>query len=188
LKSIRAGSFSPLTPPPDSDVRRVLDSVRRVVRVLRLGSRAAEKQVGLSSAQLFVLQKLAEARGLSVNELAERTHTHQSSVSVVVQRLADRGLVARVRSAKDARQMRISVTPSGRAALRGAPEVSQNRIIDALRRMPAPRRRQLAISLQALVDLLGVDKGQPAAMLFEDDAKSTEKKKVRAHARSRSRS
>src|SRR5215217_2732988 len=65
------------------DVRAVLDAIRRIVRVLRVSSRAAEKQVGLSGAQLFVLHKLEDAPALSLNELADRTRTHQSSVSVV---------------------------------------------------------------------------------------------------------
>ena len=68
--------------------REVLDAIRRIVQALRESSRAAEKGVGLSSAQLFVLQTLQETPGLSLNELAERTRTHQSSVSVVVTKLA----------------------------------------------------------------------------------------------------
>src|SRR3954449_11206732 len=80
------------------DIRDVMDAIRRIVRVLRVSSRAAEKQGGLSGAQLFVLHKLADAPALSLNELADRTRTHQSSVSVVVQRLVDRELVARARS------------------------------------------------------------------------------------------
>ena len=63
--------------------------------MLRVASRAAERDVGLGAAQLFVLHKLEEAPRLSLNELAERTRTHQSSVSVVVRRLVNRGLVAR---------------------------------------------------------------------------------------------
>ena len=75
------------------DVQAILDAVRHVVQALRESSRLAERQVGLTGAQLFVLQKLAESPALSVNELAERTHTHQRSVSTVVSRLVDRRLV-----------------------------------------------------------------------------------------------
>jgi len=128
--------------------------------------------VGLSTAQLFVLQKLAEAGELSVNEVAERTHTHQSSVSVVVQRLVERGLVSRERSRHDARQMQLSATRAGHAILRSAPSPAQDRLIGAMARMTPPHLRQLATSLQRLVDLLGVDKDEPAVMLFEDETDS----------------
>ena len=79
------------------DVRAVLDGVRRIVQNLRESSRWAEKNLGMSGAQLFVLQKLAESPAQSLNALAALTHTHQSSVSTVVNRLVQRGLVTRTR-------------------------------------------------------------------------------------------
>src|SRR5438034_4949060 len=102
--------------PRDSDSTAiVLDCVRRIVQTLRVSGRAAEQRVGLTGAQLFVLRQLAAAEGpLSVNELAERTFTHQSSVSVVVHKLETRGLVRRLRSPDDARRMQLSPTPAGK--------------------------------------------------------------------------
>src|SRR5881296_2175368 len=73
-----------------TDSQRILDSIRRLVRLLRLADRAAQNELGLSGAQLFVLQELGKTPSLSLNELAERTRTDQSSVSVVER---DRALV-----------------------------------------------------------------------------------------------
>ena len=84
----------------DADVRAVLDGVRRIVQSLRESSRWAEKHVGMTGAQLFVLQKLEESPAQSLNDLAARTHTHQSSVSTIVARLVDQGLVTRTPIAK----------------------------------------------------------------------------------------
>lgn len=155
--------------PGDEDVRSVLDSIRRIVRDLRVASRAAEKAVGLSAAQLFVLQKLAEGPAVSVNDLAERTSTDQSSVSVVVQRLANAGLLRRRQSGEDARRVEISITPKARALLEEAPAAAQDRLIGALCRTPAASRRQLARLLEALVHEIGLDSGT-ADMFFEEDA------------------
>jgi len=83
------------------ETRAILDAVRRIVRALHESSRAAEKTLGVTGAQLFVLQTLADVPGLSLNALAEQTHTHQSSVSTVVSRLAERGLVLRAAAADD---------------------------------------------------------------------------------------
>ena len=76
--------MGPHTNQAGTPARDVLDSLRRIVRSLLESSRRAEQQLGITGAQLFVLEKLAAARALSLNELAERTHTHQSSVSTVV--------------------------------------------------------------------------------------------------------
>lgn len=76
----------------------IMDSFRRIVRALRSSHRAAG-DLDLTGAQLFVLATLGTAVGpMGVKELAERTRTDQSTVSVVVGRLVDRGLVKRVRS------------------------------------------------------------------------------------------
>src|SRR3954469_8533224 len=95
------------TIPRGGETRAILDAVRRIVRTLHESSRAAEKSLGLTGAQLFVLQKLADAPGLSLNALAAQTHTHQSSVSTVVSRLVERGLVLRPAAADDGRRLEL---------------------------------------------------------------------------------
>ena len=148
--------------------REVLDAIRRIVQVLRVGSRAAERDVGLSAAQLFVLERLAGAnQPLSVNELAERTLTHQSSVSVVVQRLQGRGLIERVRSSQDGRRAELSLTPAAKKLLGRAPAAAQDRIISAVNAMPHRDRRMLATLLGKLAAEVGGDAVAPA-MFFED--------------------
>ena len=149
------------------DVREVLDSIRQIVRLLRLASREAERDVGLTGAQLFVLQTLSEAKMLSVNDLADRTHTHQSSVSVVAQALVDKGLIARARAADDARRLELTLTPAAKTLLRKAPDAAQGRLIEALERVPSATRKQLAKGLGRLVQETGVAE-EEAPMIFED--------------------
>lgn len=151
-----------------ADVRAVMDALRRIVRALRLSARAAEGQLGISSAQLFVLHQLAQGDASSIDELAARTLTHQSSVSVVVSRLAARGLVVRRTSPEDARRTAIALTAAGRALLRKAPEVGQARLITGLERLQPSQRRALASQLTALVRALEVGHEEPA-MFFEEE-------------------
>src|SRR5689334_1546776 len=94
---------------PD-DIRLALDAFRRIIQTLRSSARDIERRTGISTAQLFALQQLANAPGASVNELAARTFTHQSSVSVVVQRLVKQRLVAKVTSSDDRRRVRLGLT------------------------------------------------------------------------------
>src|ERR1700678_3993523 len=94
--------------------RAILNDLRLLVRELRVSSRDAEKRLGISGAQLFVLQCLGRAEVLSMNELAERTHTDQSSVSVVVSRLVERELVQRSPSRDDARRAEVRLTAGGK--------------------------------------------------------------------------
>ncbi|HEY1533203.1 MAG TPA: MarR family winged helix-turn-helix transcriptional regulator [Polyangiaceae bacterium] len=149
------------------DVREVLNTLRRIVRSLRLSSRTAEQRVGLSGAQLFVLQCLARQSPCSVNELAARTATDQSSVSVVVSRLVARGHVRRAASKADRRRVELSLTQSGRALLESAPEAAQDRLILALKKLPKPELKRLSRSLSKLVCLAEVSQESPS-LFFED--------------------
>ena len=150
----------------DPATRAVLDSIRRIVRALRESSRKTERSVGLGAAQLFVLQRLAGAPPLSINELADRTLTHQSSVSVVVSRLVRGGLVARTRAAADGRRVAITLTPAGRALLERAPAAAQDRLIGALGLLGVAARKDLARHLGRLVEAMALPPHHPP-MFFE---------------------
>jgi len=145
-----------------------MNAVRSVVRALRLNTRSIEGKLGISLAQLFVLQQLSDRPADSLNELAERTATHQSSVSVVVRRLVDRGLVTRVASSADRRRVQIALTPDGEAMLRGAPPTVQSDLIRGMSRMQPEQRTTLADLLETWVLASGIDLAA-APMMFEDE-------------------
>ena len=149
------------------EVRDILDAVRRIVRTLHESSRDAEKTLGLSGAQMFVLQKLADSPGLSLNALAAETHTHQSSVSTVVSRLVERGLVLRAAAADDARRLELRVSAEGRRLVGRAPDAAQARLIDAVERLPAARRRALARALSELTTIMDLT-GRVPVMFFDN--------------------
>jgi DNA-binding MarR family transcriptional regulator len=156
----------------------ILDSLRRIVRVLRVGSRAAEKSVGLSGAQLFVLRALKNAPAQSLNELAERTSTHQSSVSVVVQRLVDRKLVIRTSYAGDTRRVELALSAKGQSLLRHAPDAVQGRLISGIEAMSAADQAGLANLLAQLVARMG--EGDAGVEMFFEEPSADKTKKGRA--------
>lgn len=147
--------------------RDVLDAVRRIVQTLHESSRCAEHHLGVSGAQLFVLQRLSESPASSLNELAERTHTHQSSVSVVVGKLVERGLVRRAKADGDGRRLQLSLTPAGRRLSDRAPHAAQDRLIAAVQKLSVPRRAVLADVLTELAQ--AVSGTRRAGMFFEDE-------------------
>jgi DNA-binding MarR family transcriptional regulator len=149
-------------------IERAMNALRSVVRALRVNTRAIELKMGMSLAQLFVLQQLADRPSYSLNDLAERTATHQSSVSVVVRRLVERGLVVRTPSAADKRRIEIDVTPAGRALLAEAPITIQSQLIMGLGTLPTERQTQLADLLEQWLRVSGVDLASPP-MIGEEE-------------------
>jgi DNA-binding MarR family transcriptional regulator len=150
-----------------NDSQRILDSIRRLVRLLRVSDRQAQSDLGISGAQLFVLTEIGRTPALSLSDLAARTRTDQSSVSVVVTRLVDAGLITRDRDARDARRLVLHLTRAGRVLLRKAPSAAQERLLTTFDRMPDEERRRFADTFEEIIDCVGADEG-PAPMLFEE--------------------
>ena len=128
------------------ETARILASLRRLVRFLRLenGSRNAK----LSTAQLFVLVQLSQGVSASIRELAERTMTDPSSVSVVVSKLVARGLVERTPDPGDKRRVTLRLTATGKRAVARAKDLPQVRMAEGLAQLPLSKRRQIAQSLE----------------------------------------
>ena len=169
INSMGANPIQKPSPTGDAQtIERSMNAIRSIVRALRLNTRAIELKMGISLAQLFVLQQLAERSADSLNELAERTATHQSSVSVVVRRLVDRGFVSRTASTTDKRRIEIDVTPAGRTLLSGAPRTVSNELMSALQRLGRADRDSLADLLEQWLREAHIDLATPP-MLGEDE-------------------
>lgn len=147
---------------PEDSVR-ALNAVRSIVRALRINTRAMELRTGMSLAQIFVLQELARTPVHSLNDLAQRTATHQSSVSVVVSRLLERGLLTRTASNGDHRRVEIAITDAGRELLARTPTTVQAQLAEALTQMDDARRRSLAELLETWLAAAKIDLAAPAA-------------------------
>jgi len=145
----------------------VLDNLRRVVQAARQSSANCERIAGLTAAQLLVLKSIHARPGLSINDLAAMTLTHQASVSEVVRRMEGRGLLSRERSPEDGRRRELRLTAEGQAALTQPVETFQEILIQAMDRLPPRVLDRLADGLDRLVEAAGIGQA-PAPMLFED--------------------
>lgn len=155
-------------------------ALRRIIRFLRLADREAEAAYGLTAAQLFVLHSLTESPAGSMAELADRTLTDQSSVSIVVSRLEAKRLLVRKTSPADRRRVELRLTAAGRRIVASGPTAPQPKIIAAIDAMPVTRRGEVVRALEQLAQAIGAGDTEPL-MLFEE----TEPKRTRRRSRDR---
>ncbi|MBO9665467.1 MAG: MarR family transcriptional regulator [Bdellovibrio sp.] len=121
-----------------------MECLRHIYKALRDSSSQSEKDLGLSAAQILVLKNLKTEQGLSINDLAQRTLTHQSSVSVVVKKLEEQGLVRRAASAVDSRKVIVSLTDRGFEKLNTLPRATADLLVETLQDMPPEKTATLA--------------------------------------------
>lgn len=160
MPSTRAGA--------GEDAKSILNRLRLLVRALRTFERQAQTRYGLGAAQMFILHVLAMGDDISLKELADRTATDQSSVSIAVARLVEEGHVTRTTSSKDRRQVRLALTAKGRAVVRRSPPAAQERIMESVQAMSARERAELTRLLDKLLGGLNAQSGRPG-MFFQDE-------------------
>ena len=153
-----------ILPDPESDVRRVFDALRWIVRELRLSQGSGVPD--LSVAQRFVLHVLKEHGALSVGDLAERTATDPSSVSVVVRKLHDKKLVSKKPDAVDRRKWRVALTGAGARTVDKAPIPVQQVLMGRMAKLAPDQLHTLAELLDRIAPPRE-GKG-PAPMFFQE--------------------
>jgi DNA-binding MarR family transcriptional regulator len=99
----------------------LLAEFRYQIRAFLRFSEDAARAQGLSAQQhqlLLALKGLPAGTPPNVGVLAERLHLRHHSTVELIDRLADRGYVARKRQAADRRQIHVAITARGNAVLR----------------------------------------------------------------------
>lgn len=149
-----------------TDAQTIMDALRRIVQALRQSAAQSEQSLNITGAQALVLKHVALREGVSVNELAGLTFTHQSTVSEVVSRLEGRGLLKRERAVEDGRRVEVRLTEAGKAAAQNTVVTAQERLIQALQILPPETVSNLANGLDALIVAAGMSEEAPI-MFFE---------------------
>ena len=108
----------------------------------------------ITGPQLLCLVTIADAGSITATEIARRIYVSPSTVIGILDRLEEKGLVARRRDRADRRLVFVSATEKGRALAASAPSPLQDKLVTALQRLPESEQTTIALSLERIVDLM----------------------------------
>lgn len=154
--------------PAVSDAAGVVQALRRITKAVHEFSKAVDREFGITGPQLWALHTIQERGGCSAGELAERLCVHPSTVTGVIQRLADKKLVERQKRADDRRAVWLTLTDEGRSLLERAPYPAQGQLVLALRKMDPDDVTKLRQSLESIVQNMELG-DMNARFFFSDD-------------------
>lgn len=123
---------------------------RALWRELVIGFATQLGELRLGFTQLAALYVLAEGRTTTISDLSDAIGRSPSATSRLVDGLVRRRLVERRSEAEDRRQRTIWLTPRGRAILRVIDRGRAQQFLDAVRPLPSPERRLIAMGVAAL--------------------------------------
>ena len=137
-----------------TDTAEIVQGLRRIVKALQVYSQDVRNAYGLTGPQLWALKTLQTRGPMSAGRLAAALAVHQSSVSILVDRLEKRGLVRRNRRQDDHRVVQMELTKRGATLAADAPEAAQGRLLHALEAMPPGRVRSIRRAIDRLVQAM----------------------------------
>jgi DNA-binding MarR family transcriptional regulator len=138
----------------------VVDSAQLVLRLVR-AEVLRRRSVKLSLTQLRALDYLSANPDTSLSAVADYVGLALPSVSVLIDGLAKRALVARLAPSGDRRRLRLRVTATGKAALRKALDAARSAVADRLADL-APRDRALVARAMARISAAAAPRGHAA--------------------------
>lgn len=133
---------------------QVLRQFRLIYGSVKQHFREVEKECGISGSQLWLLRQVATTTGIGVSRLAERLSIHQSTCSLLVEKLVGAGYVTKTRSTEDQRRVGLEVTADGKRLLKNAPGPAEGMLPGALKQLPDVALQTLYINLGELISHL----------------------------------
>ena len=85
----------------------VLRKFRLIYGSVKKHFRDVEKACGISGSQIWILRDIATSPGTGVSRLAERLSIHQSTCSLLVEKLVGAGLVSKTRATTGSSRLNI---------------------------------------------------------------------------------
>lgn len=138
-----------------AEAGELLAAMGAVRRVARRAVRAASYADPLPPARSELLRLAAQRPGIGVAEAAAELRLAPNSVSTMVSKLTEDGLLSRDRGATDGRSVRLTVTDAGAARIEQWRDIRSDLAGRALERLTQADRRVLAAAIPALTRLAG---------------------------------
>jgi len=129
----------------------VLKKFRLIYGAVRQHFREVEQTCGFSGAQLWVLQEVSRKSGMGVSELAERLSIHQSTCSLLVERLVARGFIIKERCSDDQRRVGLRLSGAAPRLLARVPGPAVGVLPEALMSLPEDALLALDDSLAQVI-------------------------------------
>jgi len=154
LLRIIVKSMTNLTTPEKQLSLEVLQQFRVIYGAMRRHFREVEERCGLTGSQMWVLQEVQRSPGLGVTELAGRLGIHQSTCSLIVEKLVSSKCLTKSHPHEDRRRLGLHLAEDGIKAISALPGLAEGLLPEALASIPEVALKTLNINLTELIGRL----------------------------------
>ena len=146
-----------------------LVALRRILRVTELNARKLADQSELTASQLLVMQHVIQAGKALPSAIAKAVDLKHATVTVLVNKLEEAGLVTRQRDTADRRRVWVKLTDAGKAALTRSPDLLQNKFEQGFDKLEEWEQAMIIATLERVAALLDAHEIEAAPILDVGD-------------------
>lgn len=169
----------PKQPDEGDELRELAARIARLDAAIYKRFHAGRTQVAgeVTPRMVAVLRHLAVSGPLTVGEQANHLGLSRAAMTELIDRLEDRGLVARMRDEEDRRRVFVWLTDDGRDHVAGLPD-ADDPLVRAVAAMTAPDRNRLVTGMEALLAAADIEtRDEPPANRASTRRRTTKAKK-----------
>ncbi len=137
---------------------QIIMRLRQIIQEMSRHSKYLLEKHKITIPQLICLQEIFQHGPISLGALTKIVFLNNSTVTGIVDRLENRGLVQRTRISKDRRQVHAEITQTGIEFIEKSPPPLQKAFFNRLAELDEEKITLILWSLEMIVDMLGPKK------------------------------
>lgn len=137
-----------------NDYDDMLIALRRITRAIDLHSKKIQKQSGLTTSQLLVIEAIEKLDNPTPSSVAREILLSQGTVTNLIDRMEKNGLVQRVKSATDKRSVHIVTTELGMERYKEAPDLLQEEFLTEFRKLKSWEQHLILSSVERVATMM----------------------------------
>lgn len=139
------------------DYEELLIALRRTTRAIDLHSKKLQRETGLTTSQLLVLEAAVTLDKASPSNIAKEVQLSQATVTSLLDRMERNDLVSRQKTNEDKRVVEVILTEKGARMIDLAPEPLQAGFLREFRKLERWEQHQLIGSMQRIAVLMDAE-------------------------------
>lgn len=154
------------------DYEELFIALRRITRAIDLHSKKLQRETGLTTSQLLVLEAVVKLDTSTPSNIAKEVQLSQATVTNLVDRMERNELVLRQKSIADKRVVEVQLTEKGRHMVELAPEPLQAGFLREYRKLERWEQHQLIGSIQRIAVLMDAEDIDASPILTTGDVEA----------------
>jgi len=147
----------------------VLVELRKIMRAIDLHSKKLMQACGLTGPQMILLKEIIKAERMPISALAKNVNLSHATVTSILDRLAKKQYIFRVRDSDDKRKIYVQASEEAKQVISKSPTLLQESFVNQFMKLSDWEQTLLLSSLQRIATMMKATNIDASPVLINHD-------------------